>query len=56
MLVAPAAPDGELPTVDNGERTVKARVADDDDGFRDYELKVTIRNVAPSASLVAPAA
>ena len=40
---------------DNGSYTVYGRVIDKDGGFTDYETTITVNNVAPTATWVAPA-
>ena len=44
------------PTTDNGTRTVRGKIKDDDTGVStDYSASVTINNVAPTATFNAPA-
>ncbi|HET7654029.1 MAG TPA: PKD domain-containing protein [Acidimicrobiales bacterium] len=42
------------PTTDQGDRTVKAKVADKDGGYTEYTQGVTVTNVAPTAMFSAP--
>jgi hypothetical protein len=39
------------PTTDDGVRSVKAKVIDDDAGFTEYTESVTVRNVAPTIAI-----
>jgi hypothetical protein len=43
------------PTTDDGTVAVKGQIKDKDGGMREYSASVTVNNVAPSATLVAPA-
>lgn len=43
------------PYDDSGTKTVRARIIDKDNGFNEYTKSITVNNVAPSATLEAPA-
>ena len=51
---ASATPTYACPTVDNATLTVRGKVMDHDGGATEYSHAVTVTNVAPTATMVAP--
>jgi Bacterial Ig-like domain len=43
------------PTTDNGTKTVRAKIMDKDGGSNEYTKNITVNNVAPTATINAPA-
>ena len=50
---ASATASRSCPTTDNGSRSVKLKILDDDGGFAEYTGTVAVNNVAPSATFAA---